>query len=333
MSFLKELFSNKKSQTPGMEQNPQAGAAPIETLPHAGFPLRLADPHHPARQQIEAIASLIDANLQIGVKGDRPLITGQFPLDVVEQIMGLLEQAENRWTEDLDLRITRASFLYILGRTELASGILDDILVRHPAHYEARPWKNHFEAWHHVLRCPPWSLEATSLHPVMLGYLRHEMPLQLVRDGLQKTVAVVTEMRGPPFSAPPQCQIAWMISHTPYGPLLAYYVSVTEKGEPPNVMEAFVPIFQPSVHNAHEGRDIYAQLVATPYCFLVIAGETSLLLNQRMLFGPKTRQNLESSLAELYSSGKYLPQEKYEAARQWHMNNFNIEKVEYEEPI
>lgn len=292
--------------------------------------LRLADPAHPARKQLEQVIEIVDQYVQVEVAGDRTVTKVSAPADEMGKALSNLDEAIAICPDDMDLLVAKASILHTSAQFKSAKEMLDVILSKDPDHFEAKMWKGHWETWSDALRFPKWDRRLSLLHPVMATHLRLGHRVQVVRDGMQKTLAIVTGIQGPPFDSRTQVKVEWVLSQTPYGPLVAYYPKIIEPSGEPSTMEAFLPIFQPILFSPMEGYFLVQQLAFTPYCFVVLVSGNTALLNRRTVFAQKTIQGLRDTASQLTSAQSYLPQQSFRKAMQWHMNNFDMSKLTFE---
>ena len=52
-------------------------------------------------------------------------------------------------------------------------------------------------------------------------------------------------------------------------------------------------------------------------------------LNRRVVLGEKTAQKLRDMVAQIAATESYLPQQQFESAMQWHMGNFDMERLTF----
>jgi len=291
--------------------------------------LRLVDPAHPARAQLDQIAEILDKSVEVEVAGDRTATRISAPLGEMENALSLLGSAITLCPDDMDLLVAKANLLHASAQFASAEKVLDEVLSKAPNYFEAQMWKSHWEAWSNALRFPRWDERLSSLHPVMAFHLRYDHRVQVVRDGLQKTLAIVTGVQGPPFDSHTQVGIEWVLSKTPYGPLFAYYVRINEPSEEPSSMEAFLPIFQPNLFSPMEGYFLVQQLAFTPYCFVVLVSGDSVLLNRRVVLSQNAAEKVRGMAAHLASGQSYLPQHEFRSALKWHMDHFDMSQLTF----
>lgn len=79
-----------------------------------------------------------------------------------------------------------------------------------------------------------------------------------------------------------------------------------------------------------EGYFLVRQLAFTPYCFVVLVSGKSVVLNRKIILEEKVAQKVRDIASHLASAQSYLPQEQFQSAMQWHMNNFDVSKLTFE---
>ncbi len=291
--------------------------------------LRLADSAHPARKQLEQVVEIIDQYVQVKLVGERIATKISAPVGEMERAVSILDEAIAICPDDVDLFVAKACVLHSSAQFKSAEEVLDMVLSKVPDHFEAKMWKNHWETWSNALRFPKWDEQLSSLHPVMAFHLQADHHVQIVRDGMQKTLAIVSGVQGPPFDSRTQIKVEWVLSKTPYGPIVAYYPKIIEPLGEPSTMEAFLPIFQPTLFSPMEGYFLVQQLAFTPYCFVVLVSGDAVLLNRRITYGQKAIREIREMASQLVSPQSYLPQHQFQSATQWHMNNFDMERLTF----
>ena len=314
MAFLRDLFGKS------------APAGDGGSVAH----LRLADPSHPARDLIDRAAAIADQCVQVLATGDRSAMQASFAPEQRDQALAALDEAAARCPEDLDLLVAKADLLHAAAQFKTAEEILDQVLARDPDHFEARNWKDHWDHWMNALRFPRWDQAETVIHPVMAAHLTHGHRVQLVRDGLQKAAAIVVGIQGPPLPAATQVKLLWMLSETPHGPLVAYYLRMIEPDDA-DTTEAFLPIFAPGQYSPLEGTLLIQQAAFTPYCFVVLIGSSGeVLLNRRVTYSASVQNSLRQIAANVRDRGAYLPQANFQSAMQWHMDHVDLKDLKFE---
>lgn len=340
----RNLFRTRQSETtPSSSEPPQPvatssssqlatsiqQAAPVRGRTKSST-LRLADPAYPARKQLEQVIKVVDQYVQVEVVGDRTAMKVSAPVDEIAKALLNLDEAIALYPNDLDLLVTKASILHAAAEFKSAEEVLGVVLDKDPHHFEAKMWKNHWATWSDALRFPKWHEQLSSLHPVMAFHLRLDHRVQTVRDDMQKALAIVSGVQGPPFDSRTQIKVEWVLSQTPYGPLVAYYLKIIEPSGEPSTLEGFLPIFQPTAFSPLEGFFLIQQLAFTPYCFVVLVNGNTMLLNRRIVFGQTTIAKIREIALQLSSTQSYLPQQLFQNAMQWHMKNFDMRRLTFE---
>ena len=290
--------------------------------------LRLVDPAHPARRQLDLAAKIVHQNVTVELRGERTAMVAR--ADELAKSLPLLDEAIAACPNDADLLVAKASIVNALSAQSNASKeVLDLALTRDPNHFEARTWRDHSENWQHALRFPSWDDRESSLHDVMAAHLRLGHRVQIVRDGLQKAVAVVAEIGGPPLDTRTKVKLHWLLSETPYGPLVAYYCRIEEPTGEPSTTEGFLPILAPS-YSPIEGYSLFQQLAFTPYCFVVFVDGSSVALNRKIILSDSAIAKVRQMASQLASAKKYLPIEDFQSAMDWHTNHCSMGQLTYE---
>lgn len=294
--------------------------------------LRLNAPDHPARKQLEEAARIIDQYVQVEVVEDRTVTEISAPAEELRKAITILDEAIALCPGDMDIFVAKAGILNASTQFKSAEEVLDLVLSKDPDHFEAKMWKNHWETWSDAFRFPKWDELSSSLHPVMATHLRIGHRVQLVREGMQKVLAIVLGVQGSPFDKRTQVKVEWVLSKTPYGPLVAYYSKIIEPFGEPSTMEAFLPIFQPQSNQVSplEGYFLMQQLAFTTYYFVALTNGYDVLFNCKTVPGEKTIRKIREITSQLVSSQSFLPQYQFQEAMQWHMNNFDMARLTFE---
>jgi hypothetical protein len=288
--------------------------------------LRLSGPDHPARQPLDAATEIVDRHVELDAVGG---ITSFTSSSEVSEAIPYLEQAAALAPDDLDVLVAKASVLHAAAQFKSAEEVVDAVLDKDPGHFEARTWKEHWATWATALQFPRWGEAERSLHPVMKGHLAAGHRLQVVRDGLQKALAILIPTQGSPPDTRTRIEVDWVLSPTPFGPLVAYYTRLLEPSGEPSVSEAFLPIFEPSLFSPMEGYFLVQQLAFSPYYFWVSLDGEGVVLNRRIVLAQAAAGGVRELAAKLASGSHYLPQERFQDAMQWHMSNFDMDRMRF----
>jgi hypothetical protein len=303
---------------------------PPAPRPAAGSSLRLADPKHPAAKQISEVAGYLNGAVEIKAFGDALMYNHSIDFSEAERLTGVMDSAVALAPEDNDLLVAKAGVLHAFAQYKTAEEVVDEALTRDPTHFEARAWKDHWESWRSPWQFPTWDLKQTCLHPVMAGQLERGLALQVVRDGLQKTLAIVAG--GPPYAMNRATDVKakFVLSRTPYGPVVAYYLRITEPGDRPHNMEMFVLPANPVSFTATEPNFLLQQLAFLPYCYVVLVNGTDVVLNRQVVFGPAVTSEVRDIARQLSEQTSFVEKSNARGAFNWHMNNFDMEGIRFE---
>jgi tetratricopeptide (TPR) repeat protein len=292
--------------------------------------LRLADPNHPARKQIVDLTHFLNETVKINVFGNNVVYNTPVDFGEAEKIEKTADEGIELSPNDYDMLVAKASVLQAIGQFKTAEETLDIVLNKDPKHFEARVWKDHWETWGSSWKYPNWNEQQTSLHPMMSNQFEHGLAFQVVRDGVQKTIAIVAG--GPPqtMDKRTQVKVKWILSKTPYGSIVAYYVRVLDPTDEPHNMEMFLAPRKPSLFTPIEGYFLLEQLAFTPYCFVVLANQEKVTLNRKVVLGNSTIQEVRNITKQLSEQQSYIDESQIKNAYQWHMNNFDMNKLKFE---
>jgi hypothetical protein len=310
--------------------NPKLAEAPPPAGPAALSALRLADPSHPARKQIVDLTQFLNETVEINVFGNNVVYNTPVDFGEVEKITKLADEGIGLAPSDDDLKVAKAGVLQAVGQFKTAEETLDIVLKRDPNHFEARTWKDHWGTWGTSWKYPYWDEQQSCLHPMMSSQFKQGLALQVVRDGVQKAIAIVAG--GPPYpmDSRTQVKVKWILSKTPYGSILAYYVRILEPAGEPHTMEMFLAPRKPSLFAPTEGYFLLQQLAFAPYCFVVLADQEKVALNRKVVFGSSTAQEVYNIARQVAEQSTSIDESQIKSAYQWHMNNFDMNNLKFE---
>ena len=204
------------------------------------------------------------------------------------------------------------------------------VLSKEPHHFEAKMLNEHGGVWESMLSFPYWDEQQTSLHPLMLSRFNSGTAFQLVRDGLQKTVAIVAGGPPDPLDKHTQVKAKWVLSKTPYGSIVAYYVSIQVPMNKPVNLEMFLASAKPPLFKPTEACFLLQQLAFTPYCFIVLTNQGKVVLNKRMILGTSTIREVRDIAKQVSEQESYIGESQIKSACQWHMNNFDMDHLKFD---
>ena len=319
MELRRKVFKEEAIQEMGVKRRKEL-KRPIVTL-------GLADPKHPAREEIDKASAIADEIIEIFVGG--------FSCNsyAARSLISAIDEALRKSPSDLDLLVAKSGALCLAAQFKIAEEILDEVLSINPEHFEAKQRKHYWNEWHHLFAYPPWSENATTLHPVILDRLRRRFVVQIVRDGLQIGVGIFypASMDQFPKGLSSRMRSKWqpILSETPYGPLIAHYILIEDDPENPYIAEAFL---NPSVSdevNPFAGYWLIQRLANLASCFIVLVDGYKILYNRRFLFPEKLRDELKSISETIVKKAPQLDEEAWRAAIDWHTTHFDLGTIKF----
>lgn len=241
-----------------------------------------------------------------------------------------VEQAIEMCPKNLGLLMIKALIERGASQFKTAEETIDRILQADPSYFEARMWKDHWNTWSTALQFPYWDEFQTSLNSYTTEYLSKGISFQIVRNGLQKAPALFSVIQGPPFGKGIDVKLHFVLSETPYGPIVAYYERIFEPGDQPSTQEKFLPIYRPESHIPMEQYYLMQQLALSNFIFVVYLSQSgSIMFNKKIVFSDAESENIKKIAAKLRTAGKFLAKSDSGNAMQWHMNHFKMEDLKF----
>ncbi|MFL5734733.1 MAG: tetratricopeptide repeat protein, partial [Chloroflexia bacterium] len=227
---------------------------------------------------------------------------------------------------------------------EVAIGEFRQVLELDPGHFEARQQVAFGPRWHDPYAYPVWSERAVEPSMPLPEPVRTLLPqphrpgtrLVLLREGNSKVVVALSRTRRDTWSELPTAdmlaRIEMVLTRTPSGPIIAFYVVIRDDPNNPYKGETFLNPHdpgQPSDDACQLGQHMLAQLARQDHTYLVFVDERdSLLLSRRLVFDTSTQVNI----ARIHYEAQSLPPQVMDAARfqqaaQWHMEHFSLDQI------
>jgi uncharacterized RDD family membrane protein YckC len=228
---------------------------------------------------------------------------------------------------------------------ELAIGEFRRVLELDPSYYEARQQVAYGPRWHDAFSYTPWNPPApVETGADLPGPLLALLPpgqdpvtrLAILREGTSKVVAVLTRTPrstwAKPLTSDMPAHIDIMLSRTPHGPIIAFYLVVEDRPGDPYKGETFLNPHDPGypTYDACQlGQNLISQLSRQDHTYLIFVDESNTLLMSRKLeFDSPTQVKINHSIYEIQT----LPAQAMDAARfqqaaQWHMQNFPLDQI------
>lgn len=219
------------------------------------------------------------------------------------------------------------------------------VLELDPNHYEARQQVAYGQRWHDAFAYPPWvappPVEPGMLMPEALLSLlpANDQPitrLVLLREGHTKVVSVLSRTPRNSWATtltdrlPTRIDI--VLSRTPAGPIIAFYVILEDKKDDPYKGETFLNPHDPgspAFDACQLGQNLMAQLARQDHTYVIFVDEENrLLLSRKLEFDPQTQVNINRCLYEVQTlPAQIMDPQRFQQAAEWHMEHFSLDQV------
>jgi hypothetical protein len=291
--------------------------------------LGLADPDHPARKYIEEASIIADQAIDVRLGDDTTIMHADSAATL--RLVSVIEKAIQKCGEDLDLLVAKSGALCCAAQFKSAEEVIDHVLSIDEDHFEARMRKAHWDKWEHLFQYPPWSLTATTLHPVMAAHLHLSHEVQIVRDGLQIGIAVVKLAQSSSFPSglSNKMRSKWepMWGDTPFGLIIPHYLLVEDNPSDPYKDEGILPTFVPEEIEPASGFWLLQRLSKSNSCFLVLCEGTKVIYNARYWFTPRLKATLSAMSQKVANLAAKKDLAGFPKACQWYRSNVDLQSV------
>lgn len=227
---------------------------------------------------------------------------------------------------------------------EVAMGEFRRVLDLDPNYYEARQQVAYGPRWHDAFAYTPWTPAPVGpggdLPEPLLALLPASRDpitrLALLREGASKTVAVLTRTPRSAWACPLTedipAHIDMIVSRTPHGPIIAFYLVVEDKPGDPYKGETFLNPHDPGypTYDACQlGQNLVAQLSKQDHSYLIFVDENNkLILSRRLNFDPQTQVRIAQCLYDIQTlPAQTMDTVRFQQAAEWHMQNFSLDQV------
>lgn len=228
---------------------------------------------------------------------------------------------------------------------ELALGEFRRVLELDPSHFEARQQVAYGSRWHDSFVYTPWQSPIQAepggdLPPALQALLPSGKDpvtrLALLREGTSKIVAVLTRTPRSTWAKPltPElpAHIDMMLSRTPHGPIIAFYLVVEDKVDDPYKGETFLNPHDPGypTYDACQlGQNLVSQLSRQDHSYLIFVDENNkLLMSRKLEFDPQTQVKITHCIYEIQTlPAQSMDAPRFQQAAQWHMQNFALDNI------
>jgi hypothetical protein len=253
------------------------------------------------------------------------------------RLVEILDSALALSPGDPDLLIAKSDALAFAMQFKTAEDVLDEVLARDPANFEARTRKDHWGEWTSAFTLPAWSEAATVLAPAMIDDLRKARSVQLVRTGVRAAIAVVRPVQAAEM-APGlgnQTRSMWepVWSQTPTGAVLAHYVVVEDDPANPYRAEGFLPLYHSEQALRVGGYWLVRQLADADGCFIVVADGDRVLHNRWFAFPAHVKAHLTAMAAHLDTASVAGDAAAFQQGCQWHSSTYDMDQIAFDRPL
>jgi uncharacterized RDD family membrane protein YckC len=260
--------------------------------------------------------------------------------------------AASRFREALELVPAAVAYRYWHAVTlrysegfEVARSEFSQVLELDPGHFEAQRQVAFGPRWHDAFAYPVWGenvgiAEGAQLPEQISSLLsqprRPGTRLVLLRDGTNKMVVALSRTRRDSWTRLPTADmpahIQLVLSRTPSGPIIAFYVVIQDDPDNPFKGETFLNPHdpgQPSDDACQLGQHVLEQLAQQDHTYLIFVDENDrLLLSRKMAFGAATQVNIARILYEVQGlPPQVMDPARFQQAAQWHMEHFSLDQV------
>jgi len=232
---------------------------------------------------------------------------------------------------DPDILFAKSEALEAGMQGESAQQIRRRALAIAPEHFDARMREEHYQEWSNLFTNPGWSEDMQKVPEVMLGWQQDGVPMQIIRDGLKLTLAILQPASREHFpSHIPGFRWKPLWVETPDGPLFAHYVMLDLGGGRINRDELLLSPYPVTPVGSRNGDWLVRRACNVESLFLVYNDGEDVLFNKRFIFKKPLRRPLRS-IAEQHQKLPYTPDhlERFQNAAKWYMQNSSPDDIEF----
>lgn len=265
---------------------------------------------------------------------------------------GAARIAAERFHEALELVPSAVAYRYFYAVAlrysegfEVAIGEFSRVLELDPGHFEARQQMAFGPRWHDAFAYATWgngnhvgtdSFPAEEISELLAQPRQPGTRLVLLRSGTNKVVAALSRTPRDSWAKLPTpdmpARVELVLSRTPSGPVVAFYLIVQDDPDNPFKGETFLNPHDPGLPSddaCQLGQHILEQLAQQDHTYLIFVDENDrLLLSRKLVFGAAAQVNIARILYEVQSLPPQLMDPvRFQQAAQWHMEHFPLEQV------
>ncbi len=285
----------------------------------------LANSKHPCRQLLDEADGILTQIFRVILWNDEVVVETTVTPKIFRALRRF-DEALRICPDDPALLVAKAIVLFFADPTDTAKQYLKKALTIDPGLLEARCLLEYWTNWKNVLEFPRWDKGSNKLDEVIAKWrFQHGHAAQIVRDGLQKAVALIYPIENVPISTTEikEIKLRVLMSLTPYGPLVAPYLWLWT-GKPdsePQILESFIPILTPSnLPQSMDGYYLVHQLAGQNYCIVILVKDHAVCLTQRLIFSESVQIEL-GLIRNFLQTSQFLMLPRIEDAVKWHQQH------------
>lgn len=288
---------------------------------------------HRLNQLIQEAAQIADREIRLEYAASIGAIVSQcsHTLGTEPPIVSTIEKALEIAPNDPDLLFAKSEAYCLILDNKRSQEVRRKVLAIAPDHFDANMREKHFQQWDHMFCYPGWYESTTVVPSVMLELQQEGKPVQIVRDGLKLTLAILMPTSRDQF--PKRIlESRWkpLLAETPFGPIFVHYLMLKPDRGAIHRQELMIsPYPVKPVHPRH-GNWLIHRFCNVSSIFLAFNDGKEVLYNRRYVFPPKLREELASIEKKLHAL-KLPPdhERRAQSAVNWYMQNSNIDDVEF----
>jgi len=248
-----------------------------------------------------------------------------FPLiNLIDKILQLVP-------DEPDMLFAKAEAHSLLLDDETGQRLRREVLRLDANHFNAYMREKHFKEWGNIFTYPGWGGELTKVPPFMLAIQEDGGYVQIVREGLAPTLAVmypVNRDNFPPEIIDARWKPFWV--ETPFGPIFPHYAMFSLPNDKIYRQEFSIsPYPLQKIHELH-GNWLIRRFCEVNSIFLVVNDGEDIIYNSQFAYSQSVRSTLESVKEKLQKMT--LPQDyekRYQRGMEWYTQNSDIELIPY----
>lgn len=248
--------------------------------------------------------------------------------DVVTSLVDAINRALESSPSNGDLLVAKYAALALSWNAAEAPGTLRHALDSNPEHFDAKMLQDYSDSWQHLFHFPSWSEEKTRLPEPMVEWLHLQQSVQVVRDGLSLSIAIVNPASIDGFPKNIR-RSAWKLnwSRTPHGPIAFHYAMLDCGGGDIRKQESGLPHIADSKPTVRSGYWLLRRLPHIRSCFIIFANGSKVLYNERYKLPSSMKNELIRMDYDLKRSGPISSAAECQPAAQWYMQNVDFESI------